>query len=83
MANPITVANPPNKIWNVTKSDTVDFTLVTSAIMVSGAGDVAVVTTEGDVVTLTLSANIMYPMRLKRVNSTNTNATGIVAFGHK
>lgn len=68
----------------VTKSDTVDFTPKNGeyprALYVGGAGDVAVVTPDGVVNTFSaVPAGTTLAVQCKRVNSTNTTATLILA----
>ena len=65
----------------ITKSDTVDFPDGPSnAIYVGGAGIVvAVMADSGDVVSFTCVAGQTLPIRAKRVNSTTTSATLMVA----
>ena len=65
----------------VTPSDTVDLTNETRALYVGGAGDLSVETIAGNTITLAGAvAGSVIPIRVKRVNSTNTTATNIVAF---
>jgi hypothetical protein len=74
----------------ITKSDTIDIDgntasvtanapTVCDAIYVGGAGVVAVVTMEGTVVNYTAVAGGVLPVLARRVNSTNTTATLMVA----
>lgn len=70
----------------VTPSDTTDFMgagnkfRLTRGIYVGGAGNVAVVDGRGDAVTFSGAvAGSVIPVRCKRVNSTNTTATNLVA----
>ena len=69
-----------NRFFAITPSDTVNFTDVQQQEMVGlyvgGAGNAVIVM--GDDTTITLSgllAGTIYPMRCKRINSTNTTAT--------
>lgn len=66
----------------VTPSDTVNLAVgVTRALWVGGVGDIAILA-EDDTVVVTLSAvpaGTLLPIRTRRVNSTNTTATLIVA----
>jgi hypothetical protein len=56
-----------------------DLPFVTRAIMVGGAGDVAVVLRNGDQITLPgLLPGAVYPLRVTRVLIAGTTATGIV-----
>jgi len=68
-------------VWNtITPSDTVDFSRPPDAIWVGGAGTVAVVSQSGVVSTLTaVAAGTTLPMVVRRINSTGTTATALVA----
>lgn len=69
-----------NLIVPVTPSNTVDLADVTDAILVGGAGDVAVVQQNGQVVVLkNVPAGGWLPVAAKRINSSATTATDIVA----
>ena len=73
-----------NKAAAITKSDTVNFTDVAGrsccdAIYVGGAGVVVVVFEDDSLGTFTCVAAQTLPVRAKRVNSTNTTATLMVA----
>jgi hypothetical protein len=74
---------PPSydKLDAITKSDTVDMPLgPPAAIYVGGAGVVALVFLDNTVVNVTAIAGAFLPFRgVKRVNSTNTTATVMVA----
>lgn len=65
----------------VTASDTASFADGLSiGLYVGVAGDVSIVTKAGDTVVLkNLSAGVVHPIPCSRVNSTNTNATEILA----
>lgn len=65
----------------VTKSDTVNFTNgLCRALYVGGAGDVAIVFQDDSVVTFSsVPAGTQLMVRAKRINSTNTTATLMVA----
>lgn len=68
----------------VTKSDTVDFAKLDNeyprAVWVGGAGNAAIVTPDGVAVTYEgIAAGTLIPVQAKRVNSTNTTATLMVA----
>lgn len=72
----------------VTPSDTVDLTYEGTvkkcrAISVSVAGDVAIINSEGNAITIpaaSLTVGVMHPISTSRINATNTTATGIVAW---
>jgi len=64
----------------VTPSDSTNLSNVTRAIYVGGDGNMVCVKEDGNTVTFTgVKAGSWYPIRCKRVNSTNTTATNIVA----
>jgi len=63
---------------SVTPSDTTNVSA--KALYVGGGGDVAVVTEDGTTVTFSgVPAGSILPIRVQKVNSTNTTATSIVA----
>ena len=64
----------------VTAHDTTEFATVSRAIYVGGAGNVAAVMADGTVLTFVgVQAGTLLPIRCKRINSTNTTATSMVA----
>lgn len=64
----------------VTPSDATELTYISRALWVGGAGAVAVLMETGEVLTLSgVPAGTLLPLRVKRVNATNTTATLIVA----
>jgi hypothetical protein len=64
----------------VTTHDTTEFATVSRAIYVGGAGDVAAVMADGSVLTFSaVPAGTLLPIRCKRINSTNTTATLMLA----
>lgn len=79
------LSNPFNIAAAITPSDTVDIAANTNlpastdAIFVGGAGIVAAVMSNGSVVNFTCTAACLLPIKAKRVNSTNTTATLMVA----
>ena len=68
------------KSFAITASDTVDFENYALAIMCTVAGNVVVVWEDSTTQTIPISANVLYPFRCKRINSTNTTATGLFGF---
>ena len=52
----------------------------TRAIVVTGAGTVAVAMADGTTATVQVAAGILMPIAVKRIYSTGTTASGIVAF---
>ena len=77
----VVVAYP--RAVSITKSDTVNIqpqtAQLTDAIYVGGAGIVAVVLQDDNVVRFTCIAAQLLPIKAKRVNSTNTTATLMIA----
>lgn len=70
---------PPSYHASISKSDTENFAYYSTCIYVGGAGDIALVTQNGDVVTYVGAvAGTQIVGRFKRVNSTNTDATNLV-----
>jgi len=64
----------------ITKSDTVNLEKITDAVYVGGAGDVAFVSQSDVAVTFSGAvAGSILPVAAKRINSTNTTATNLVA----
>lgn len=77
------MTRPGAKLVAITPSDTADIEQWNGAcprgLYVGGAGNVAVVTPDGSAVTLTaVAAGQVYPIQVRRVNSTNTTATDLV-----
>lgn len=71
---------PAISVASVTPSDSTNLSSIARALWVGGAGDVAVVCPDNTVATLVgVPAGTLLPVRAKRVNSTNTTATSIVA----
>lgn len=69
-----------NQAEAITKSDTVNFPLgLCDAVYVGGAGVVVAVFQDGATASFTAVAGQVLPIRVKRVNSTNTTATLMVA----
>lgn len=77
----------PKKVWSagnaaaVTPSDSADLTYDTRALYVGGAGDISIITENGQTVTLVgVPAGSFLPISVSRVRATGTTATNIVAF---
>ena len=70
---------PAERAFAITPSDSADLARKTRAVMVSGAGNLnAILVLDDEPVVLALSANVVYPLAIKRVLSRSTTATGIV-----
>ena len=64
----------------VSKSNTVNLDVVARMLWVGGAGDIVFLTPNDETVTiLAVPAGTLLPFMVKRVNSTNTSATSMVA----
>lgn len=79
-SNIIPSPNPAIYAIAVTPSDSVNLAPSSRALYVGGAGNVALVQPDDTVVTFVgVTAGFILPVACKRVNSTNTTATSIVA----
>lgn len=76
------VDSPPRKAVAVTPNDSNDLADVATRIYVGGAGAISLIMADdASAVTLTaVPAGSYLDLRVRRVNSTGTTATGIVAF---
>lgn len=68
------------KGFAITPSDTVDFTNMAYGILATVAGNVVVVWEDSTTSTVPVSANVIYPFRCRRINSSSTTATGLFGF---
>ena len=68
------------KSFAITVSDTVDFDVQTLGVMCTVAGNIVAVWEDGTTQTLPISANLIYPFKLRRINSASTTATGLFGF---
>ena len=73
------LSTPPVNAAEITPSDTVDLQTASRCLIVATTGTVRVTTVNGDTVTLFVAAGITFPVRVSRIWSTGTTATGIVA----
>jgi len=82
-AKPVTEIQTTTSAWTfaaVTPSDSTDFNVLCRAIYVGGAGNVVAVTYLGNTVTFSgVPAGTLLPIACRRINSTSTTATNIVA----
>ena len=72
--------NPAEGAFAITPNDSTDLTEPTRGICFAAAGDLKVDMLNGDTVTFTdgsLAAGAVHPLRVKKVYSTGTTATGI------
>ncbi len=73
------IGQPASRLFLITPSDTTVFGFATRAIRVGGAGNLAVRTVEGDVVTIpSVLAGEVVSVEADKVYSTNTTATLIM-----
>jgi len=73
------VGQPATDLFLITPSDTVLLNYITRAIRVGGAGDLAVKTLGGDVVTIpSVLAGETIAVRAVKVYATNTTATALM-----
>ncbi len=72
---------PAGRAAAVTPSDSADLSTEARGLYIGGAGDVYLDTANGDtnVAFIGLPAGVTLPVRTKRVRSTSTTATNIVA----
>jgi hypothetical protein len=71
--------DPASSVHAVTPDDATDLPNVTVALNVDTPGTVRVTTLAGDIVDLTITAGIAFPVRVSRIWQTGTTATGIRA----
>jgi hypothetical protein len=77
---PMQMDDPARSAVAVTPSDTTEFSTVTRALFVGGAGAVTALMADGTTCTFTgVTAGSVLPIRIRRVNSTSTTATNMVA----
>lgn len=73
------LSDPCDNAFAITPSDSTNFSYVTRGIYVGGAGNIAAVMLDGSVVTFVgAAAGTILPIRVSRVNLTNTTATNLV-----
>ena len=71
---------PSRSCTAITASDSTNLTYLTRAIYVGGAGNVVAVFPDDSTVTFTaVPAGTVLPLVVKRINSTSTTATAMVA----
>ncbi len=71
--------SPATRLASVTPDDGADIAVVSRALNVASAGTVRVTTVSGDIGTVYVAAGITFPIRARRIWSTGTTASGIVA----
>lgn len=68
-----------NQAAAITPSDTVNLPRPTDAVLIGSSGAIAAVFENDTVVVLTVSAPVVLPIRVKRINAASTTATGLAA----
>jgi len=77
---PVPVDSPASNAAAVTPSDSTDLGVFSRALYVGGAGNISAIMLGGQTVTFSgVPAGSLLPLRVKRVRSTDTTATNIVA----
>ena len=71
--------SPATRLNAVIPDDATDLAFASRALNVGASGYVRVTTTDGDIATVFVSAGAAFPVRARRVWSTGTTATSIVA----
>lgn len=71
--------SPATGAVHVSPSDTVNLATVSRALNAGTSGSVQVTMLDGGVVSLTIAAGSVLPVRVTRVWATGTTATGLVA----
>lgn len=80
LASVASLLSPAENLDAVTKDDANDLAYVTRGLYVGTSGDVKVTTKGGQTLIIpSLAAGVFHPLRVTRVWSTSTTATGIVA----
>ena len=75
------LSDPAKSAFNVTPDDSADLPHFTRGVSVNVTGDVTFdMVGSGDNIVLTMAAGQIYPLRVKRIRSTGTDATGIVGW---
>lgn len=75
--------SPPAHVALVTPSDSADLANVTRGVSFAGAGALKVTTYGGETVVIpsgALAVGVIHPLKVSRIHSTSTTATGIVAY---
>ena len=73
------ISAPARRGFSITRSDSTDLAAETRAVYIGTAGDLAVILSSGDEVTLAaVPAGSLLPLRVRRVKSTGTSASQLV-----
>jgi len=73
------IMGPADDIIPVTPNDSTDFTEVAIALYITTGGAVSFVSARGESRTVTVGDNTLFPVGVRRVNATGTDATDIHA----
>lgn len=78
---PANVTAPATHVETVTPDNTTELVYVSRGLWVGGAGNIAVLMADGTTATIAgVAAGTLLPLCVRRVNSTNTTATLMVAW---
>lgn len=69
--------SPPSHLFAVTPDDATDLPMASRGLNVATSGSIRVTTVQGDVETIYVAAGIVFPIRVTRIWSTDTTATGL------
>ena len=73
--------SPAKNAFHITPSDSANLTIATRSLYIGGAGTVKFDTVGGETITITGAlAGTILPVRINKVYSSNTSATGLVGF---
>lgn len=78
-SDPDTLSTPSTEVAEIVPSDTADLAHVTKALNAATTGTVRITTETGTVTDIFLAAGVVFPLRVRRVWSTGTSATGLRA----
>ncbi len=74
------LSSPATGAASISPSNNSDLAQVTRAIYVGGPGRMTAILADGAEITFeNMAAGMIYPLRVSRIKSTNTTATGLVA----
>ena len=76
----VSLDQPASDMVPITPSDGTDLVTMCKALYIEVAGNISVVTKDGNTRTIAVPDNFILPLRVSRVRSTSTTATGIWAF---
>jgi len=75
--------SPSSHVFLITPDDSNDLAFITRYVSFAGVGALKITTSGGETVVIpsgALGIGVLHPLRVKRVHSTSTTATGIVGY---